>query len=144
MGAKISVRYRQDFDLKKVMREVKRPTKTLRAIGGVRRDDFNYIIDRNLDPSHKKVARLSPAYRRVKPPGKKIRELTGDLIASYRQKIRGNELIEELTDPKASFHQEGTRNIPQRKMLPTEFNEMTSRVRKKILSILADTIIKNL
>lgn len=138
MGSRVKVEFRKNFDLKKAGKAVKRPTKVLKDIGTIRRDDFNDIFNRELTPNHKKVKPLSPRYAATKPPNKKIRELTGSLYESYRQKISGSTLKEELTVDHASYVQ------TTRPLLPEEFDQMPLKIRKKILEVIANAIIKNL
>lgn len=134
----VKVEFKKNFNLKKAGQAVKRPTRLLKDIGEIRRNEFEYIFQNELTPKRRKVNPLSPAYAKTKPSGKKIRELTGDLHDSYKQKISGSTLKEELNTDYASFVQNS------RPLLPETFEDMPLSVRKAILELIATAIIKNL
>ena len=66
---------------------------------------------------------LSPAYairKAVTHPGRGILEASGDLRRSYSTRVHSNllELINQ--DPKAIYHQEGTRRMPARVLIKVD------------------------
>lgn len=130
-----------------LVNSIKNPTGILRRIKTIRETAFRDSIRRNLDASGKRLTPLSAkyaAYKRRKVGKQPIRVFTGKMVNSYRSYIRGKRLFEVIDDPKAVFHQEGTGRIPQRKLLPTSFDDMPKKVRQEILEVVIDEIEKSL
>ena len=108
------------------------------AIAGLIISDIKTKFDKQLDVKGKEFAPLKPStIKQKKRQGKesyKILRDTGQLLNSLNSHTEFNKIIIGYSVPYAKYHQNGTRKMAQRKILPTEIDEIPSKKIKTIIS----------
>jgi hypothetical protein len=98
----------------------------LRDFQQYRSQAFQDQMSAEIAPDGSAIAPLSERYRQWKErnhPGQPIRKLTGQTVESYRSRVSGNQLIEELRSPHVLYIQQGTSNAPARPYFPDSLTQ---------------------
>lgn len=138
----ITVRF-ESIDVTEIDRAI-RSNQVLRPFQSYRRSAFNQQIALGVNPYGEAVTLLTPSYaaRKQKKYGRRpIRVASGATRKSYKSRIAGNQLIEELGGV-ASYHQEGGRNLPQRLYLPTQVRGFSAADQDRLLDLAVKEIEK--
>jgi len=141
----VTIKVKNPYDFKALSTELKNPTELLTELQTFRRSAFFANIASGLDASGKKVAPLSEPYRtnKKKKYGQRaIRVASGNMQASYDSVVSGNKLVESMSSEIAIFHQEGTSKMPQRKLLPESWSDLSAKEQKAIKNLLTDQVDK--
>lgn len=145
MPVTITIKVQNIPKFSELAEELKSPTELLIELQTFRRSAFFANIASGLDASGNKVAPLSKAYAviKYKKHGKRpVRVAIGNTQATYDSDVIGNKLIESLDSDIAIFLQEGTSKMPQRKLLPESWDDLSARERKAIESLLTKQVDK--
>lgn len=113
--------------------------RVLKAFQPYRRSAFNQQIALGVNPYGEGLTPLSDRYARakLKKYGRRpIRVASGETRRTYKSRIVGNQLVEELGG-RAILHQEGDPRIglPQRLYLPTQERGMSAQDQDKLLDL---------
>lgn len=142
MAVRFRVIVKNNFNLKKAVSALQKPTELMRSIGEIRRESFDRMIDTETSPSGKKLRSLSPEYttRKKKKFGNRPKRVaSGKTVGSYRQRVYGNRLIETIDSPIAGYLAD--MGLP---LLPESFDELPSsekmRIKEEVIEFLDRTI----
>lgn len=70
----------------------------------------------------------------------KILQHSGRMRASTVSQSSSSEFRHGFNDPKAQFHDQGTRHLPKRQLLPDEDNGLPQRTEEELTAILEDAL----
>lgn len=139
----------RDLGLERSLVEAQRRTRNLRPAMSAIGEYFIGKIDREFrtesDPLNRPWAKLSKAtLERKQRRGKitKILQEEGLMRASFSYEASDRSVIVGTNDPKAKYHQTGTRKMPQRKILPESAGDLTAEDNQEIGESITDYLLR--
>lgn len=109
----------------------------MREFQAYRRETFTNQIAAEVSPTGGEIAPLSERYRLEKSrthPGRPKRVRTGRTVDSYRSRIIGNTLVEELSSPYVIHMQRGTDKMPARPYFPESLTPQDQKAWEAIIN----------
>lgn len=122
---------------------LKHPTEMLNKLSQFRRSAFFANIATGIDASGNPVAPLSEPYRTYKERkyGKRaIRVASGKMQSTYDSVVSSDRLTESISSNYAQYHQQGTRKMPQRKLLPESWEDLSAKEQAAIERLLKEQL----
>lgn len=137
MGADIFYNYSADDNLQYLSQELANPAPVWRAFASYRKSAFAQSIALGRDPYGREYAPLSDRYRQWKERkyGRRvILSRSGAMLRSHRITVTSTGLRESVDAP-GIYHQEGTKRMPRRMILPDAELGMPARDQEKLLEL---------
>jgi phage gpG-like protein len=142
MTADIFYNFQADDNFSYLAQELARPTNVLRAFASYRKSAFAQSIALGRDPYGREYAPLSDRYRQWKERkyGRRvILSRSGAMLRSHRVRVEGDRIVESVNAP-GIYHQEGTKKMPRRMILPDAELGMPARDQEKLLGLFVKAI----